>query len=417
MAYIEVRVSGVPKVHDGKPRRVRKTFRDTTAGRAAKAAFAAGLSDVTVKYDLRYKVNDRLVTEKFDTKGEATRYKDEIGTERANGHAVDPAGGRITLDGLFEQWLSSNPGKRSSTRAQDRASFARCTPTFRQLEIRHIRQPAVQAEVNGWGETLAPRTVRRTYGTLRAVFAYAVDVELIRRSPCRKVSLPKVAPNRAKCLSMEHVAAVADVIDPTYRPMVWVAALLGLRWGEVAALRVSSIDLPGRLLTVSEAVGRNERGGPVLGAPKSHAAYRTLTTAKFLTDALASHIATTGLSTEDSEAFLFPAPSGLPWSYGNFRTRVWEPATAKAGLKGFGFHDLRRIAATALVRGNVDLKTAGTRLGHSNPSLTLELYAQATREGDREAADAVEDQYADLLGRGDRDRIATIAHDHRSAVA
>ena len=40
--------------------------------------------------------------------------------------------------------------------------------------------------------------------------------------------------------------------------------------------------------------------------------------------------------------------------------------------------------ATALVVGNVDLKTVGTRLGDSDPRLTLAVYAQATSEADRQ---------------------------------
>jgi integrase len=58
-----------------------------------------------------------------------------------------------------------------------------------------------------------------------------------------------------------------------------------------------------------------------------------------------------------------------------------------AGLEGLNFHDLRRTNATAMVIEGVDVKTAQTRLGHSDPRLTLAIYAQATTEGDRSAAE------------------------------
>ena len=60
---------------------------------------------------------------------------------------------------------------------------------------------------------------------------------------------------------------------------------------------------------------------------------------------------------------------------------------AAVGLRGVGFHDLRRANATAMVLDGVDVKTAQTRLGHSDPRLTLAIYAQATSEGDRTAAE------------------------------
>jgi integrase len=56
------------------------------------------------------------------------------------------------------------------------------------------------------------------------------------------------------------------------------------------------------------------------------------------------------------------------------------------GLDGLGFHDLRRLNATVLVAEGVDVKTAQSRLGHSDPRLTLAVYAQATDDADRAAA-------------------------------
>lgn len=68
---------------------------------------------------------------------------------------------------------------------------------------------------------------------------------------------------------------------------------------------------------------------------------------------------------------------------------MWVPACRSAGLVGVGFHDLRRLSATRLVRHGVDVKTAQTRLGHSDVRLTLGLYAQAVAEADRDAAERI----------------------------
>ena len=86
---------------------------------------------------------------------------------------------------------------------------------------------------------------------------------------------------------------------------------------------------------------------------------------------------------------------GGPLRYEHWRARVWLPATARAGLSKVTFHDLRRANATALVLDGVDLKTAQTRLGHSDPRLTLAVYAQATSEADRSAADALGRRFLD----------------------
>ena len=76
-------------------------------------------------------------------------------------------------------------------------------------------------------------------------------------------------------------------------------------------------------------------------------------------------------------------------------------------LFGVGFHDWRRSATTQLVLVNVDLKTVGTRLGHSDPRLTSAVYAQATSEADRAPADSVGQRFATAMGFGGLDRIST----------
>jgi integrase len=42
-----------------------------------------------------------------------------------------------------------------------------------------------------------------------------------------------------------------------------------------------------------------------------------------------------------------------------------------------------------MIAAGVDVKTAQTRLGHSSPQVTLGIYARATAENDRLAADAI----------------------------
>ncbi len=67
---------------------------------------------------------------------------------------------------------------------------------------------------------------------------------------------------------------LADALGNRYGPMVYVGAVMGLRWGEVAAFRVSSIDFLRRSIAVDEGVSRDERGRTMIGEPKSDASRR-----------------------------------------------------------------------------------------------------------------------------------------------
>jgi integrase len=196
-------------------------------------------------------------------------------------------------------------------------------------------------------------------------------------------------PSRATSSPLTSSSASRQRSGPDHGLIVYLGAALGLRWGEVAGLRVGRLDLLRGELTVAEQVTRGEGGRSHLGAPKSRAGRRTLAMPAWLVEMLAEHLRARGLTAADSDAFVFTWPSGGHLTYSAWRRR-WIAATAAAGLpEGFGFHDLRRANATELVAGGVDVRTAQARLGHSDVRLTLEVYARATTEADRAAAETV----------------------------
>ncbi len=119
----------------------------------------------------------------------------------------------------------------------------------------------------------------------------------------------------------------------------------------------------------------------------------------WLADLLAETMAARSLTAVDADELLFVSGAATPLSYTNWRSRVWLPACRSAEVDGLRFHDLRSMAATALITSGVDVKTTQVRLGHSSPHVTLALYARATVDADRLAADAVGERYRPRDGR------------------
>jgi integrase len=199
-------------------------------------------------------------------------------------------------------------------------------------------------------------------------------------------------------------------------PMVYLGAVEGLRWGEVAGLRVGQVDVEAGTVAVTETIVRGRMGAVGVGEPKSDAGRRTLPIPAALADMLGAHMEAAGLTADDREALLFTSPGGAPLRYTNWLRRRWYPATIAAGLGqmvedeatgrrhyvGLGFHDLRRASATSLVAAGVDVKTAQAVLGHSDARLTLDHYAQVVTEQQRAAADAMGVRFFDGPPRGER---------------
>ena len=337
----------------------------------------------------------------FTTKADALAWLSAAETDIHRGSWVDPRGGDLTVMHIASKWLEANPAKRPNTWAMDEIVVRVHLKPLASRKIRSVTQPDVQALVNAWSGTAAPRTVKRRYGVLAAVFAYAIAADWLARSPCRNIKLPSVASTRRRHLTPEQVAALAEAMDPRYRAMVWLGAVLGWRWEEATGLRVAGLDLLHGTVTVTETNIRDAQGRPLSGQPKSKASGRTVSLADALGDLLAEHMAARGLTAADADRLIFEAPNGGPLRYANWRNRVWLPATRAAGLEGTGFHDLRRATATAMVAGGVDIKTAQVRLGHSDPRLTLAIYAHATSAADRAAAELLGAQF---LGRSPMNR-------------
>ena len=370
------------------------------------------------RYEVRLRGPDgRETSRSFRTSSEAKAYERRVLSERDRGVWIDPRRGVIAFAEVAEAWLGSNPAKRPAVRVRDEAMLRRhVLPHIGERHVGSITPADIQALVKRWGTSVGPGTVRKQYSIVRAVFAWAMDADYIARTPCRKtaVRLPRApAPVAHHVITPDELAALADAIGPRFAPMVYVGAILGLRWGEVAALRVRSIDFLRRTVTVTEAVARDGHGGHILAEPKSATSRRAQSAPQALVDLLARHVTACGL-TGQPDAFLFSQGDGEPVDYPNFYSRRWRPAVAKVGLPGpvgssgrkrfYGFHDLRRANATALARRGVDPRTAQGRLGHSDIRLTFQVYAELSTAADKAAGDALGAHFLDGARNGARDK-------------
>jgi integrase len=347
-----------------------------------------------VRYDVRLRGPDgRERSKTFRTRRDAEAYEREQLYKRDRGERTDPAAARERFADLAEHWFTSDPTKRPRTLHTDRGIVERhLMPALGSRPVGSITRDDVQRLVNGWARHAAPATVRRHHGVLRAIFNHAVARDAIGRSPCRGIKLPAVEPRERHQLTAVEVVGLIAATDPRYRAMVALAAETGLRFSECAALRVGRLALLGVRPSLTVAESLTEAGGKLhQGVPKTKAGRRTLALSEPLRDLMAAHLAAQSLSAADPGALVFTAPDGGPVRYANFRRRVWLPALAAAGLEGhaLGFHDLRRLAITVMVASGVDVRTAQHRVGHADPRMLLGVYAQATTNADRSAAEAV----------------------------
>ena len=332
----------------------------------------------------------------FATKGDAARFLASVQVDMERGEWRDPRLGRVTFSQWVSEYLDGARHKRATTKARDdvvlRTHFL---PPLGARPLASITPLHIRRAIDTMSGHLAPSTVRTNYGVLKAVFNAAVEADIIARSPCRGVRLvPEPRPQHVE-LTAEDVHRLADAIRPEYRAAVYLAGVLGLRWSEVAGLRVRHLDFLRRTVTIAETIA--EVGGRVMPADtKSKASRRTLVAPPFLIEVLADHLSTRGRPGPDG--LVFVSPGGGPLRATNFRTRVWAPAVATAGLSGLTFHGLRHTATSFMVEGGEHPRVIQHRLGHATARLSLELYAHVSEAADRAAAAHLESLFSDRRG-------------------
>jgi len=328
----------------------------------------------------------------FERKRLAEQFERDERSKQDRGAWISPDRMATSFGDVADAWLASGTDKRGASIVRDRGVVERwLKPAFGARPVGSITPDDVQHTVNAWGQKRSPATVTRMYSVLRAVMNYAVTADLIVKSPCRRIRLPQAHPREARILDAAALAGLAAELGD-HGPMVYLA-VQGLRWGEIAGLEVRHLDLLRHTVRVEQQRTRGLSYGMELHAPKTRAGTRTISVPAWLSKLLADHLAARGVTGADQDAPVFvEAATGGPLRYTQWRRAVWLPAAARAGLVGFTFHDLKHTAGTALVSAGVDIKTAQARLGHASPITTLRVYAQATEQADRAAAEAIGDQ-------------------------
>jgi integrase len=223
---------------------------------------------------------------------------------------------------------------------------------------------------------LAPASVAYIHRVLYLILELAVRSGRIARNPAHGVRLRKMPKSDKRFLTREEVFRLADSaaeypipeIGQKYRVLILVLAFCGLRWGEVAGLKVKRLDLLRRRLVVAETLSEIS-GHLVWGTPKNHQA-RSVPIPSFLVDMLAQVVR--GLP---PDALVFTTWRGKPLRNLNFRRDVFDKAAGDAGLAGLTPHELRHTAASLAVSAGANVKAVQRMLGHASAAMTLDVYS------------------------------------------
>ena len=243
---------------------------------------------------------------------------------------------------------------------------------------------------------IALGTVRKVIVTLNQIMAYAVRHRLIDYNPVRDAERPRSQGKEGEekaiaILNPEQIRAfLENVPEQKYNTLFLTAIMTGARQGEVLGIKWSDVDFQKKQICINRTFNMGR-----FFTPKTKGSARRIDLAPVVVRELAAWKLKSGGQDDD---LVFPNEAGGPMNYSNMVQRHYHQALKKAGIARIRFHDLRHTYASLLIHQGENIKYIQTQLGHSSPTVTLNIYSHLMKEENQEAACRLENTIFEATG-------------------
>ena len=263
----------------------------------------------------------------------------------------------------------------STLRGYSRALEDRLYPPLGATRLSDIRRGALNQLVGKLqAEGLSASSIRNVVMPLRAIFRWAIDLELITVNPTIGLPLPTDGGRRERFATAAELGVLLAALPARDRPLWATAAYAGLRRGELMALRWSEVDLGTGIIQVNRS--HNPETG-ITGEPKSRAGNRRVPIPPVLRDYLVEHSmrARPGQPLVFARSTLAGRRRGPDGSFSDSglsqrARKSWE----RQGLRPITLHECRHTYASLMIAAEESPKALQTYLGHSSITTTYDRY-------------------------------------------
>lgn len=305
----------------------------------------------------------------FGRKVDAERFLAGLLAEMNRGNYLDPAAGKVSVAEFAGVWVGGVSHLKESTAERYRGIVRNhVVPRWGSTGLSAVAPSDVASWVGELMEAgLRPSTVRQVHRVFSLIMDLALRDGRIGRNPAVGVRLPRAVRDEPRFLTPPELAALVHASGQSALA-ICVLAFTGIRFGELTALRAVRVDLVRRRLHIAESA--SEVGGRLVWSTTKNHQTRSVPVPPGLVSLLEEAVA--GKEPRD---LVFTSPNGGPLRLGNWRTRVFDPACAAAGIVGLTPHDLRHTAASLAIAAGANVKAVQRMLGHSSAAMTLDVYA------------------------------------------
>lgn len=322
---------------------------------------------------------------------EELRQKEEV-IQRDLLDGIDYAGGEITVAELVDRYINLRRGlKENPMRAYGSAINRIHTDPFGSRMIRSVRL----SDGKGWFVSLHDRGYKQnTIGVMQCVvrpaFEMAVDDDILRKNPF-KFKLSDVVPRDAyvrTALSREqqeqYLQFFMEYGGGSYYDDVVILLGTGLRVSELYGLTKSDLDFDRRCIHVRRQLSRTANQPYFISSPKTKSGIRTIPMTDTVYMALKRVLKNRAspkveMLVDGCTGFIFLDKAGKPkvaMHLENFMRGLQRkhPWALGGDFPKVTPHVLRHTFCTNMHQAGIDIKSLQYLMGHSNASVTLDVY-------------------------------------------
>lgn len=354
----------------------------------------------------------------FTKKKDADDFRRKAETELQQGVHV-AFGASVTVAKLAEVYLESAQLRRETGRRMSASHLNTLNTMFRVHIVPHLGTNRLAdlswAIVDEWARLLSAKpsisggTVKRIMHLFKVAMDFAIRREWVFRNVVAEVMKEYRGGHRVPIRTFTEAEARRLLQAVGHRPRnfttrtttllriyVYLGAFCGMRWGEIAGMKVEHINFEKGVLEIRHSLTAEDE----LKGPKTRAGVRDVPMPPVVADLLRQWLRS--FYVENDRGLAFRRRGGGYMSCTNFHMNLWRKLLDRAELgldaagRRFHFHALRHFCASMMINHGVPLADVAELLGHSSFDVTLQVYAH-TIAGGRRRIEILESVSVNLL--------------------
>lgn len=227
-------------------------------------------------------------------------------------------------------------------------------------------------------------TIKLSRITMYSMFESAVENGLLAKNPVPKAvkCINGKKPKAGRVLTIDEQISFLEAVKGKSNYNQYALVLqTGLRVGELTALKWCDIDFENKLLHVARTIDyRTDSGEWEIRSPKSQSGIRNILLSNEAICILKNQrqkMQPLNVIPIEYHDFVFLSKNGNPVKNSTYNKDL-QRICKKTGIAHFSMHTLRHTFATRCAESGMQPKTLQSILGHSNISVTMDIYVHCT---------------------------------------